>query len=194
MTALASIFDHLGIDSGQYRVIVGLFRKLSDRQEFEVGNGQMSRNIMVGLFSLAVALLNLVEVASSAPLSTVVAINCSLTAVLLLLTLLSETVNTFLNPVEASVLAYQPISERTYFAAKLSYLFGCVAVVVVPLNLIPAVAGLALKESRWFFPATYMAAVYAMGLFVALSVCSIIGLLFRLCHYNDCAASPQRHR
>src|SRR4029077_21224399 len=94
--------------------------------------------------------------------------------------LATEAINTFLNPVEASVLAHQPIRNSSYFAAKLTYLGTVAAYVVFPVNIIPALAGLHLADASGFHPVTYLISASLLGLFVALMACGVIGLLFRV--------------
>jgi ABC-2 type transport system permease protein len=96
------------------------------------------------------------------------------------MTLLAESINTFINPVEASALAHQPIKDRTYFAAKFTYLAVVVGYVVFLMNVVPVLAGLLLKNSRWFYPVSYAAALYLFGIVIALMTCALIGLLFRV--------------
>src|SRR5262245_46378059 len=110
--------------------------------------------------------------------------NCFTTGLLLLVILLPEVINTFLTPVETSVLSHQPIKERTYFAVKFAYVLTVVATVVVPLNVTPAIVGLAVHEARWFYPVTHLISAYLLGVFVALIICALIGFLFRLIPVN----------
>jgi hypothetical protein len=175
----------LGVEPQQYFQLLRLFATLSHREEYVMGRTSISRSVFLGLFVLIIAIGNILVIfAGRPPLRLVVLVNVVVSAVLLLTTLAAEAFNTFLNPVEASVLAHQPIQERSYFAAKLTYLLGVVASMVLPLNAIPAVAGLNLKEARWFFPITYLTSVYLLGVFTALLLCAVIGLLFRLIPIN----------
>ena len=68
-----------------------------------------------------------------------------------------ETGNSLVNPVEAAVLAHQPISGATYTAAKLTHLITVVLYLVAGLNVAPALAGLTLKGAPWFYPLAHMA-------------------------------------
>ena len=101
------------------------------------------------------------------------------TSFFLLWVLLEDTTNSLLNPEEASVLAHQPIGGATYVAAKLTHLLSLLIVFVPALNGIPAIAGLCLKGSRWFYPLTHLFAAYLAGLFVAFLICGVYGWLFR---------------
>ena len=171
----------LGVDPVQYALLVDLFRKLSDRQEFEAGNARTSLRITVGLFATISGFINLIIAFGPKPaIRGYVLGNFVFTTFLLLMVLTLESINVFLNPVEASVLAHQPICDRSYFAAKFTYLGMVVAYVVFPLNIVPALAGLNLRDASWLHPLTYLAAVYLLGVFIALIGCGGLGLLFRV--------------
>jgi hypothetical protein len=161
--------------------LLELFSKLSDRQEFEAGNARLSLRIAVGMFALLSALANVfIALIVQPPVRAYVFGNFVFTTFLLALILTMESINTFFNPVEASVLAHQPIHDKSYFAAKFTYLATVVAYVVFPINIVPALAGLSLKDAPWLYPLTYLVAVYLMGLFLTLTGCGILGLLFRV--------------
>src|SRR5215470_14814 len=118
---LVVLLRSLGIDRVQYRTLLDLFSKLSEREEFQVGRAEIGRNIFVGMFAVGSALVNIVAVFGFHPdLHTFVTFNFLGTSLVLLLTVVREAVSTFLNPVEMSVLAHQPIRDRVYLAAKLT--------------------------------------------------------------------------
>jgi hypothetical protein len=178
---VAALLRRLGIHPVQYAALLDFFGKLSDRQEFQAGRAEVSRNIAVGMFAVFMALGNLAAVFVAHPaLRPFVTFNYAVTGLILFMTLVTEAISTFLNPIEISVLAHQPIRERDYFAAKITHLAAVVAWIVLPLNLVPALAGLAVQDSRWFFPVPYLLSVYFFGLFVALFLCAIMGVLFHL--------------
>jgi hypothetical protein len=178
---VAGVLRRIGINPIHYAVLLDLFSTLSIRQEFKMGRADFSRNIFVGIFATMTALLNLVVVFAGRPaLHTFVLVNYAATCFILLVTFVVEAVNTFLNPIEMSMLAHQPINDRSYSAAKITYLATVVAWIVLPLNVAPAVLGLHLKESGWFFPASYLFASYMLGMFAALLICAFIGVLLRI--------------
>lgn len=171
----------IGVDPVQYRLLLDLFSRLGERQEFEVGAAQISLRVPIGVVAAFNGLINLVAAFGfRPPLKSFVSTNYLFTAFFLVMVLATEAINTFLNPVEASVLAHQPVRERCYFAAKLTYLATVVAIVVFPINVVPALAGLNLSNVRWFYPLAYLVAVYLLGLFIALVACGIMGLMMRL--------------
>jgi hypothetical protein len=179
--AVAKILRVLGIDPVQYSLLLELFGKLSDRQEFELGNARLSSRIAVGIFALISALINLiVAFGPKPPVRSFIFGNFAFTTVLLLMILIMEAINTFFNPVEASLLSHLPVQERTYFAAKLTYLGMVVGYVALPVNVVPALVGLNLPDAAWSHPLTYLASTYLLGLFIALVTCGALGILFRV--------------
>ena len=176
---IAYVLRRIGIDPFQYGLILDLFHKLSERQEYEVGNASLSLWIAVGMATLLSGVANLLfAFVIKPPLRSFILGNFLFTTFLLATILAMEAINTFLNPVEASVLAHQPIRNSSYFAAKLTYLAVVAGYVVFPINIIPSLVGLNLSDASWFHPVTYLASAYLLGLFVALMACGIIGLLF----------------
>ena len=113
------------------------------------------------------------------PVAQYLSIFLVMTAVLLLGLLISETNNSLVNPVEGLVLAHQPIDGATYTAAKLTHLVRILLYVVPALNGVPALAGLALRRSPWFYPLLHVLLAFALGLVIALSCCAVFGWLIR---------------
>ena len=170
-----------GIHAVHYAVLLDLFSTLSERQEFKMGQAEISRNVFVGVFATMTAFVNLIAVFAAHPaLHAFVVVNYAVSGFILLVTLVPEAVNTFLNPIEMSMLAHQPIQDRAYSAAKITYLATVVAWIIVPLNAAPALLGLHLQEARWFFPISYLLSAYTFGMFTALFICAIIGVLLRI--------------
>ena len=98
--ALLSALRKVGIDPVQYSLLIDLFRKLSQRQEFEVGSSSFSLRTTVGMFAAFSGLINLIAAfGPRPPLRAYVFGNFVFTAFLVVLILTMEAVNTFLNPV-----------------------------------------------------------------------------------------------
>jgi len=170
-----------GIDATQYFLLLDLFSILSQRNEFEFGNAQFSLRVTVGMFAVFSGFINLiVAFGPRPPVQSFVFGNFVFTTFLLVMILTMEAINTFLNPIEASVLAHQPVRNSSYLAAKLTYLGIVVGYVVFPINILPALLGLNLPGASWFHPVTYLISAYLFGLFLALIGCGALGLLFRV--------------
>jgi len=166
----------LGIDIHQYCLLVRLFSTLSDRAEFMGVTAGLKKVLGVYVFgSLLLSLIVLGKPPLWGYLSFLIA--CSMFLVFMILFL--DAANSIMNPDEASVLTHQPIWGSTYVAAKVSHMLIVVGAVIPSLNLLPAFAGLLLRESRWFYPLTHMLAAYLAGLFIAFFVCGFYGWLFR---------------
>ena len=131
------------------------------------------------VFLFFVGLMALVFVGMGMAVSTYFLVFLTLSAFLLFTTLLSETSNSLVNPVEGLVLAHQPIDGATYTAAKLTHLLRILLYLVPGLNLIPAVAGLLLPNSPWYYPLLHLTAAFAVGLVLALLCCALFGWLIR---------------
>jgi hypothetical protein len=164
-----------GIDPLQYRLLLDLFSMLGDRLEF-MGT-TVHLNKVIGFFVFFSLLLSLIAF-TGAPLHGYQLIVLLSTMVFIFMMLTQDIANSVMNPDEASVLAPIPIGGATYIAAKLTHVLVIVAVITLALNAIPAVAGLHLQESRWFYPLTHLLAAYAAGMFVAFVICGFYGWLF----------------
>ncbi|HYK90376.1 MAG TPA: hypothetical protein VE398_16495 [Acidobacteriota bacterium] len=162
----------MGIDSHQYRLLLGLFGTLGGR--LEVMGSTMGLGRVAGFYLGSSLLMSLIALGNPA-LQTYLLFMLGYSMFAMLLILLQDAAESIMNPDEASVLAHQPINGATYVAAKLTHLLTVVAVIIPSLNLIPAVAGLYLRESHWFYPLTHLVAAYCAGLFVAFLVCGIYG-------------------
>jgi hypothetical protein len=179
--AIAAMLRMLSVDPKQYALLLGLFSKLSERQEFEAGNARLSMKILVGTFAALSGLFNLIiAFVARPPAASYVFGNFVFASFLLLLILTMEAINTFFNPVEASVLAHQPIRDKTYIAARVTYLASLVASVVLPISIVPALAGWTLNQAPGVYPVSYLVSVYLLGVVVALLGCGVLGLLFRV--------------
>jgi ABC-2 type transport system permease protein len=165
----------LGINLRQYPVLVELFRTLGDRLEFM--NMTVALHKVVGFQVFISLIISLIALARpSLKGYFLICLGCSM--LLLLLMLLQDATQSLMDPDEATILAHLPIGGATYITAKLTHLLVIVGIIVPSLNLIPALAGLYLREARWFYPLTHLTAAYLAGLFVAFLVCGIYGWMF----------------
>jgi hypothetical protein len=170
-----------GVNPHQFRLLVDLFAALGDRKEL-FGNIAMDRHaLQLGTLTLLLpaAMLALV---GFAPMSLVAYETLVLTvsALLVMLLVMTEAANSFLNPGEVSVLAHRPIGGATYLAAKLYYLLALVVRTVMVLTAPAAIVGAFKTGARWYFPITHLTAALLTGLLLALVVCALFGALTRL--------------
>jgi hypothetical protein len=174
--SLRKLCERLGINIRQYRLLLGLFSTLSDRLEFMGLTAGLNKAL--GFYLVGSVLLSLIALAKP-PLPEYLMLMIVFSMFTLLWILLMDAANSIMNPDEASVLAHQPISGATYVAAKLTHVLVVVGAIIPALNLMPAIAGLSLRDARWFYPLTHLLAAYLAGLFIAFFVCGIYGWLFR---------------
>jgi len=171
----------LGIDPKRYWLLMDLFRTLTERREAmnQLGRDGVSLKILTVLYGFISILISLGMVAGEAHLRTYLLAFLGLTAFVLVSLLIPEISNSLINPVEGLILAHQPINGATYTGAKLSHLVRILLYLVPAVNLVPALAGMALREARWYYPLEHMLAAILFALMLALVGCGIFGWLVR---------------
>lgn len=183
----------LGIDPKRYWLLMDLFGTLTERREAlnQLGRDGVSLKILTGLYGAISVLISIALVASQAHLRTYLLAFFGLTLFVLLSVLLPEISNSLINPVEGLILAHQPINGATYTAAKLSHLLRILLYLIPAVNLVPALAGWALPESRWYYPLQHMLAAFLVGLLLALAGCGVFGWLIRFVPASRLRAAGQ---
>ena len=178
---VAGLLRSFGIDPRCYWLLMDLFDLLSERGEVldQLGRDGVALKTVSRIYFAMSSLLSLVLVATGTGLATYSGTFLLLTAFILISVLVSETGNSLVNPVEGLVLAHQPITGATYTAAKLTHLVRIVLYMVPGMNAVPALAGLALKGSVWYFPLVHLLAALAVGLVAGLLCCALFGWLIR---------------
>lgn len=176
-----ALMRRLGIDTVHYWLLMDLFGTLSDRRELfgHLGANDISLQKSAWLFYFLSGVLVLVFVGIGVALTTYFLVFMALSAFLLLTTLLAETNNSLMNPVEGLVLAHQPIGGATFTSAKLTHILRILIYLVPGLNLIPAIAGLLLHGAPWYYPLLHLTAAFGAGLVLALLCCALFGWLIR---------------
>lgn len=171
----------LDIDRRQYRLLLGLLRDLGDRSELtgQLGLDRKALGQIGVLYFIMGALLSLIVRGHPSAHAFLMAAVGASTFVLIPI-LVSNAADAFMNPAEASVLSHQPIRGGTYLAAKATYLLYAAVRVVVPLNAVPAIAGLTLAGTRAIYPITHTLAVVASSVLTVLLLCGVFGVLFRI--------------
>ncbi len=178
---MTRVLNILGIDSRQYFLLLELFRKLDDRREFAINSTKVARYTLVACMTLIMAFVSILDALSnSVSLPSFIEACIFFTALTLLLTLTTEAINAFFNPVEAAVFAHQPVHDNTYFASRMTSLLEVAGSTVLPLNLIPALAGLGIHGARWFYPVTHLVAVSVLGVVLLFGITGVLGLLLRV--------------
>ena len=179
--AISGLLRRLGIDPVRYWLLIDLFGELSDRRELfsQLGADGVALQKAAWLYYILSGLMVVLFIATKMALATYSIVFLGMTTFLLLSMLLPETSNSLVNPVEGLVLAHQPIDGGTYTAAKLTHLLRMLLHFVPGLNLIPALAALAIQGCPWYYPPLHLLAAFVVGLVVALLCCALFGWLVR---------------
>jgi hypothetical protein len=172
----------VGVNPRQFHLFLNLLRTLSERQEYmgNLGVNRFAIAYMALFYFIFIGLPMCLLVLTGVTAPVYLLANLSVTTLLLLIVIVGEAANTLFNPIEASVLAHQPVHNFTYVSAKIAHLLLIVLYVVPALAGPAAVCGMFLKDARWFFPLTHIAAALLAGLFTAFLVCALNGWLFRI--------------
>lgn len=180
----ASALGRLGIDAHQYWLLVDLFGTLGSRQEIAQlgGQEQSLRRATLFLF-LSFSLLAGIMVYFGTPAILYFIAFLMITALQLSMLLLSEVAATLVNPSEATVLAHQPITGRTWSLAKVTHLVRVTVYIVFGLNFVPAGLGSLLPDVRTSlmigYPIMHLSVALGLGLIIGLACCSVFGWLIR---------------
>src|ERR1035437_2980152 len=179
--AVSRVLCRFGIDPHRYWLLIDLFGELTGRREMlgHLGRDGVSLKMVAGIYGLFTAVLAAIQVLLGVAMRTYFATFLGITALMLLMVLLSETANSLVNPVEGLVLAHQPINGATYTAAKLTHLLGVLGYIVPALNLLPALGGILLPGARWSYPLVHFLSACVLGLAIALFCCAFFGWLIR---------------
>jgi hypothetical protein len=180
--AASRLLAKAGIDARRFWLLSDLFGELAERREIlsHLGRDGLTLKIASWLYVLLGGVLSLAILAGTPSAARMIGMSCGFTALMLFCVLTSEAGNSLVNPVEALVLAHQPIDGATYTAAKLTHLLRVVGYLAPALNAVPAIAGaFFVKRPFWYYPLVHLAATYLTGLAVALIACAIFGWLLR---------------
>ena len=179
--AARALLRRLNIDPVRFWLLADLFAALCDRGEMldQLGRNGVALKGAAWLYFAFSVVVAAATVATRVPAATYLLIFLCFTALILLMILLSETANSLVNPVEGLVLAHQPINGATYTAAKLTHLAGIVLYLVAGMNAVPALAGVMLVGTRWWYPLLHFSAALVVGAVVALLCCALFGWLIR---------------
>ncbi len=189
----ARLLTRFGIDPKRYWLLMDLFAALTERREVmnQLGRDGVTLQVLTLIYGGFSALLSLALVLGQPHLGTYLLAFFAMTLFVLLSVLLPEISNSLINPVEGLILAHQPINGATYTAAKLTHLLRILLYLIPAVNIVPALAGLALTESRWYYPLQHMLAAFLVGLLLALIGCGVFGWLIRFVPVRRLRAAGQ---
>jgi hypothetical protein len=180
-----------GIHPRPFWLLVDLFGALSQRREVlsgsrrggalvsELGRDKGTLKVISILYTVIMAFIGIVLVLPQPPVATYLSVFLGMTGLLIFSILIPETSNSLINPLEGLILAHQPINGATYTAAKLAHLLRILLYLVPVPNMLPALMGLALKNSHWYYPLEHLAAAFLLSVVLALFCCALFGWLLR---------------
>ncbi len=181
--AVARLLERRGVDPRQYWVLVDVFDTLGARQELMGLGSYDSVRALTTIWFILTSLISVVLAATDAAPETYLLIFLALTVLQLSIVLIAEVAESLVNPVDGLILAHQPVSGTTWWAAKLTHLVRVVVYVVTGMNGVPALVGVLLSHtgaySRLAYPLAHFVIVLATGLVVGLLCCSLFGWLAR---------------
>ena len=178
---VSGLLSRLGINPRHYWLLVDLFGALSERRERmgQLGRGGVLLKTLALVYGAILGLVSLLMAGAGMDLRIYLLAFVGITTFLLFSILVSEVSNTLVNPVEALVLAHQPIDGATYTAANLSHIFRILAYLAPGWNAVPALVGLTLPHAHWTYPLVHLFTASVAGLACALVCCGIFGWLIR---------------
>jgi hypothetical protein len=180
------ILRRLNLDPDQFALFLGLFRTLSEQEELMTAIGV--NRFSISYFALLAAAWGVLPwflaVCSAMPAPLYLMTNLLLTFAVIFFVIVREAPNALFNPVEASILAHNPVHDPTYAAAKIANVLIAVLYLVAGLTVYPAVIAIGLRGARWFWPVTHIAAGLLIGLTTAFLICAFYGALARLVPSN----------
>jgi hypothetical protein len=181
-----SLLRWMRLDPSQFVLFLGLFRTLSEREEYMsiAGVSRFSLAFIAIYQGVLIAPFWLLLAFSGLPAPLYLLINLSVASVLVLPTIIREAANSLFNPMEASILAHHPVHSLTYAAAKIAHVLIIVLYLVAALTLPAALIGVGLPGTRWFWPLTHLASAGLICLTAAFLICALYGWLLRLVPAN----------
>jgi hypothetical protein len=177
---VSSLLTSQGVHPRRFWILIDLFRTLSTRQELS-NWGRMGLDLWFGavLWLLVNAVVSATVLFGPSAV-TYLSLFMFLNAFILLIVLFFETAAVLTNPLEALVLAHQPINGATYTFAKLTHLLRILGCFGLAPNIIPALVGLALKDVRVFYPINHLVATGVVSISIAILWISFFGLVIRV--------------
>jgi D-alanyl-D-alanine-carboxypeptidase/D-alanyl-D-alanine-endopeptidase len=171
----------MGLDSRQFLLFLGLFRTLSEREEFMgiPGVNRFRLSYAALFFALIGTLMWSFLAFKGMPAALILLLSLTISLLVVIPFVVREAANAMFNPVEASVLAHYPVHSLTYAAAKIAHVLIAVLYLVTALCVPPALVGVMLRGTHWYWPVTHLAAAFLTGITAAFLICALYGLIRR---------------
>lgn len=182
--------SRFGVDAQQYHFLLQASLKLDFRsagsvlkpeQQSQTASALKLTLLLNLIFSVILSLVMLAASKSTFVFSTML---LGYSMVMVAMSVLIEFGLAVISPDDFQVLAHRPISSRTFFAVKSSNLLFYVLLLGTSLHLVPALVGVAVRESQWHFPLAYFLVASVASVFVAGTMVALYGLLLRTLRYE----------
>jgi hypothetical protein len=176
------LLRRMGLNPQQFVLFLSLFRTLSEREEFmgTIGVDRFSLSFVALLLTVFGGLAATLTVAAqTVPAPMYLLGQLAITFVMIFIFISREAANALFDPVEASMLSHAPVHSPTYTAAKIAHVMIAVLYIVSALSVYPAVIGVLLQGTHWFWPITHLLAAFSTGFWTAFLICAFYGLAGR---------------
>ena len=180
------LFEKFGADWNQFKTLLSISIMTDFRGHRSIGRRHRKLSplmwtlIFYGIMGLSLA-------ASLVPRAKVFLFSLLiLTAsmVMMAFAVILEFGNTIITPEDTDVLAFRPISSRTYFLAKLCNLLFYILLIGTSLCLFPSLIGIAVTGSKWIFPLIFFPVAMIANLVAASFIILIYTGLLRVLPYE----------
>ncbi|RCS46271.1 hypothetical protein DTL42_14955 [Bremerella cremea] len=181
---MSGLLNHIlqaqGVDPRQFMALLKAFL-ISDLRglHYAKATGTQAKHVISPLFFVVGQCLTLSAIASLVLFMRVEVfffafVNLSLGIVVLAATVLVEFQEVVLNPKDLEILGPRPITPRTYAAARFANLLFYVAVMFLALTVQPAIVGMGLRDTGFWFGPAYLVAAFTGSVAI---VCLVILIL-----------------
>ncbi len=180
------LFKLMGADWDQFRILLSVSIRIDFRRHRGLSSTRRKISpfiwslIFYGFISLGLA-GSLVTKATPFMYSLLI---LTYSMAMIVFSVLLEFGNTIVSPNDTDVLAFRPISSRTYFLAKLANLFFYVLLMGTALCLLPSLLGLAVRGTTWIFPVVFYPVAMIANLTAAAFVLLVYTSLLRMMDYE----------
>ena len=184
---LEKIAEMLGASPTQYRYLLEIEKTVEKRAA--QGNekfGNLSLGMTCGFCVIMSALVSTMPLLLSMEISafTFALLNITMSMFMVGLWTLPY-FDILLSPINYPVVAHTPVSSRTYFWVKLTQVLTYAALLLVSLNLLPAICGIWIhvdetSQHQFLFPFVYLPVAFMSGFFTIGAMTTFAGYLTKL--------------
>ncbi len=152
------IFRFIGIDWNQFKCLMSV----SIKNDFRRHRGMAGRSSKISPMVWSMIFYSMMSIALAAGLAPVTTtflyslLILSYSMVIMVLIVILEFSTTIISSDDSDILAYRPISSRTYFFARLGNLLFYVFLMTSSICFFPSIIGITIKGSSWLFPFLFL--------------------------------------